>query len=353
MPSRNGSFLPGFHVNSVICLCACGFGRRPSIEGTVLCGNILRRVRDSRVIIRLASKRRGTSVFRVGLPCTVRRKADSTSAKKDVHGLRRFVYTPGSGHSLLLKRHIPRESASRRLAERCSSMLSSVVLHTGRTRSCFLLIKPPKAKGADHTLGFVIRRTLGSKAKVPATRDVTTKNGSTFRPTSSVLLVDCAGHTISRVYRVLMSSNVPFLHLNDRCSYSRQFHPCLVRGTVDSYPGLRTVGRCVVNAHIVINAASVVASGPFVFALGRFGLTVVSRSDRVLRPGLVNLLSTMSGFVLVNSCGRLPTIIRRDRGSSNVPAVGSDRGKNIVSVDVLRSVYLAGYHGSLFRHLVE
>lgn len=249
--------------------------------------------------------------------------------------MRDFLSTDGRHHSLLLYRHRPAVSRDRGLYNSCNSF-GALMTHTGRTHSVFLIVKPPNANGASFKLLGVLGRRLAG-------------------PTTGIILLSCAGHTISRVYDGLIRDGVSFLHVNSRLGYSGTFDSRLLYGHTGSYHGTHTIDRLVTGAHIFYTAASTLGTGVRLLGVGRFSLTVVSRSSRVLRPRLVKLLTTrapagrgsglgvrgsVDHFILVNSRGRLPTIIRRATRRSHI------------SRPRLRTVGLASYHLSLFRHLL-
>lgn len=296
-------------------------------------GKGVRCLASRRIKVHLHTARRGPSMLPTQDLCTVRRSAVSAAFHSVCRKLCTCLSTARRQHSLLLSRHPPRFSRSLSvLVTRTRSSFAHITLGTGTTGSCFLLINPPKANGASYTLGGVIRafRTSGS---------------------SRVLLLSCAGHTISRVYGSLTSVHptISFVHMKDRLSYSRTCHKRLVRGRLTSYAHHTSICRHVHGYHVVMKAITTVSKGPRLFQLGRFSMTVISRTARVLRPRLLNVLytrnrnseGTVSGFVLVNSRGRLPTIILRGTRRSTVCS------------RALLTVKLAGLGSSLFRHLCQ
>lgn len=294
-------------------------------------GNGVRFVARRRVNVHLHTARRGDSILPPSDLCTVRRSAVSAAFQDVCRTLSTFTSTAGRQHSLLLTRQVPRfrcKLSGRVLAT--PSSFAQIALGTLTTGSFFLLMKPPKANGASYTLGGVIRAFR-------------------YRTRARVLLLSCAGQTISRVYGTVSSvqPRISFVHINDRLSYSRTCQRRLVRGRLSLYAHHSRMTRHVTHYHVFMNAITSVSKGPRLFHLGEFSMTVVSRTARVLRPRLLNVLytqdrdkrGTINGFVLVNSRGRLPTIMLRGARRSRVCS------RN------LHDTKLGGLGSSLFRHL--
>lgn len=330
VPRCSRVFLPGFHAKSIIILCRHG-GSLSGTAGGVIFGNGVRRVASARLHVHLHTARHGTSIFSPSDHCTMRRSAVSAAFHDVCLKLSTFLSTGAREQRLLLKRQPPHFSSSfSRTVTLANSSFREITLGTRSTHSCFLLIKPPKAKGASETLHEVIRR---------------------FCTTSSVrvLLLTCAGQTISRVYRSLSSvaPNVSCVQIKDRLSYSMHFEKRLLRGVLTRYGDEERIGVHVTSYEMCIKAITSVTTGTRLFGLGHFSMTVISRTARVLRPRLLNVLytgftsreGTINGFVLVNSRGRLPTIVLRGDKRSRIRSRKLERTK------------LFGLGSSLFRQL--